>query len=97
MSRERQLPLQEQRSHSLAVQRSLQATGHSYLGLGQQTKTDSSGGYRLSALAPGVYYIRVATANSQIRFYPSSDDAEQATKIPLRGGEEITGIDVEVR
>jgi hypothetical protein len=79
---------------TIFVQKTLQPTGRSYLSPGQQARTNSSGVYRLTTLAPGEYYI--ATTNSKIRFYPSAGEAEQATRVLVRGGEEITGIDVRV-
>ena len=77
---------------TIFVQKTMNATGRSYLSPRQQARTDSSGMYRLNTLAPGEYYI--ATTNAKIWLYPL--EAEQATKVLVRGGEEITDIDVRV-
>lgn len=69
--------------------------------------TDDRGEYRLFSLGPGDYYIgavpRAGAANSApgagtVRstrtFFPSSIDASAATAITIKGGEEMTNIDI---
>jgi hypothetical protein len=59
--------------------------------------TDSNGEYRLSTVTPGEYVIRASTATSFPRlFYPGVVDFEQATRISVKAGQSVTGIDIDV-
>ena len=76
--------------------------GYPILAPATQKLTDDHGAYRLFWLAPGEYYIAVnlaGTPNSgaPLRIlYPSTLDVARATPVSVRGGDQITGIDIQI-
>jgi hypothetical protein len=75
-----------------------------------QKTTDDRGEYRLYRIPPGEYYVAATpqgirggrgtpqTQESSVTtIYPGTLDTNGATLFPLRGGEEYTGIDIQVR
>jgi hypothetical protein len=69
--------------------------------------TDDQGEYRLFWLSPGEYYIAIApranapndpTQTLQPRvFYPGTLDMKTGTAITIKGGEQLSGIDIAMR
>jgi hypothetical protein len=67
--------------------------------------TDDQGEYRLFWLTPGEYYIALATrqdpgATNLVRpriFYPGSLDLNAAAPVNVRSGDQLSGIDINVR
>jgi len=78
--------------------------GQTYLGGLRETNgrlTDDRGVYRIYGLEPGVYVVGVSTDQSWLNggamtWHPSSPRAT-AAEIAVRGGEEVTGIDIRHR
>jgi hypothetical protein len=65
---------------------------------GRLVRTDSRGNYRMSQIGAGSYYIRVTLPTSLLTpsFYPAARNLAEAQMIPVRGGEDIIGIDVKL-
>jgi hypothetical protein len=64
---------------------------------GRTVRTDARGNYRLSPVGPGDYYIRVQLAPfDSASFYPAASNATKAVMVPVRGGEDIVGVDLKM-
>jgi carboxypeptidase family protein len=95
-------PMVGVRAHAIKV-RELEG-GQKYLGELMETNrrlTDDRGVYRIYGLEPGVYVVGVSTDQSWLysgatTWHPSSPRAT-AAEIAVRGGEEVTGIDIRHR
>ncbi|GBC80908.1 hypothetical protein HRbin10_00011 [bacterium HR10] len=65
-------------------------------------QTDDRGVYRLSGLPPGRYVIGVRIPDGQgyrgaLRYFPGVLSREEASLIPVSEGQDITGIDIELK
>jgi hypothetical protein len=95
-------PMVGVRAHAFKV-RELEG-GQKYLGDLRGTNgrlTDDRGVYRIYGLEPGVYVVGVSTDQSWLysgamTWHPSSPRAT-AAEVAVRGGEEVTGIDIRHR
>jgi hypothetical protein len=72
--------------------------------------TDDRGEYRLFGVGPGEYYVGVVprsplgnstpgagTVRDVKTYFPSTENPARATRISIKGGEELTGIDIAMR
>jgi len=68
-----------------------------FLGAGMDV-TDEQGHFRISGVEPGNYYLvaRPERRSEAPTFHPGALSLRQATRITLRGGEELTGVDVAI-
>lgn len=84
--------------------------GYPRLVPGTSKLTDDRGEYRLFGISPGEYYVGVmprpplsnptpgvGTIRDVRTYFPSTDNPATATPITVKGGEEITGIDIGMR
>jgi uncharacterized protein (DUF2141 family) len=60
---------------------------------GPTVSTNANGQYQLTSLVPGNYYIRAQETAFGV-YYPGVSDSGDAVMIPIRGGEEVLGIDI---
>jgi hypothetical protein len=58
---------------------------------GPVVSTNGNGEYQLLSLLPGAYYIQALDTAFGV-YYPGVGNASEATMIPIRGGEEVLGI-----
>jgi hypothetical protein len=64
---------------------------------GPSARTDSRGNYRFTSLGPGEYYVRVQLfPASTDSLYPDTNDLAEARRVPVRGGQDIVGIDIRI-
>lgn len=65
---------------------------------GPKAITDSTGGYRLSSLGPGDYYLRYMRNpfSGGAIYYPAAPDIGSAVSISIRGKENVDGMDIRV-
>src|SRR5262245_31023008 len=82
------------------------STRHSMESYRQTRLTDDRGVYRLYGLEPGVYVVFISGgldgesgrgAEQRTMIYHPSSTRETASEITVRGGEEVTGVDIRLR
>ena len=91
---------------SVQVLQPVHANGHRRLNQTMGASTDDAGGYRISQLAPGKYYLSASyTETFPVDgeregyvpvYYPNSDDLTNAVPIEIHPGDQLTDIDFKI-
>ena len=62
-----------------------------------ETTTTSTGGYTITGLAPGAYFVSVAADGHQARFWPDAASVGDAQTVDVAEAAIVTGIDFSLR